>query len=266
MKTPLALLSALAVLALPAAAHADRAWLLPSSTSLSGAEAWIAIDAGLSDNLFVADHAAMRLETLVITAPDGSTVAPLNMTRGRYRSTFDVHLNQPGTWKIANVSGGMNVRYTLDGVEGRWRGAASDYPAALPAGAAVVQATLNAHRIETFATLGATTDTVFVPTGKGLELVPVTHPGDLVAGEAARFRLLSEGQPAAGLTVTVGRGGARYRDALEDMTAVTGADGVFVVTWPEAGMYWMNATVRTEAAGSAPAVVVQYSGVVEVLP
>ena len=266
MKKSLAILAALAVLAIPAAAQADRAWMLPSSTSLSGDEEWITIDAGMSDNLFVADHAAMRLDNLVITAPDGSTVPPENMTRGRYRSTFDVHLTQPGTWKIANVTSGMNVRYVLNGVEGRWRGPASDFPTAIPAGAADVQATFNAHRIETFVTLGAPTDTVFVPTGAGLELVPVTHPGDLAAGETAQFKLLKDGQPAAGLTVTIGRGGARYRDALEDMTAVTDGDGVVSVTWPEAGMYWLNAVLRSEAAGSTPATVAQYSGVVEVLP
>lgn len=266
MKKSAVLLAALAALAIPGTAQADRAWMLPSSTSLSGAEAWIAIDAGMSDNLFVADHAAMRLDNLVITAPDGSTVAPANLMRGRYRSTFDVHLTQAGTWKIANVTSGINARYTLDGAEGRWRGPASDFPAALPAGATGVQATYSANRIETFVTLGATTDTVFVPTGTGLELVPVTHPGDLVAGETARFKLLKDGQPASSLTVTIGRGGARYRDALEDMTAVTDADGVFTVTWPEAGMYWLNAVIRAEATGPTPASVVQYSGVVEVLP
>ncbi len=266
MKKSLALFAALAVLAVPAAAQADRAWMLPSSTSLSGEQAWIAIDAGMSDNLFVADHAALRLDNLLITAPDGSTVAPENMMRGRYRSTFDVHLTQPGTWKIANVTSGMTARYMLNGVEARWRGPVGDFPAALPAGAMDIQANFNAHRIETFVTLGAPTDTVFVPTGKGLELVPVTHPGDLIVGEAARFKLLADGQPAAGLTITVGRGAARYRDALEDMTAVTDAAGIFVVTWPEAGMYWLNAAIRTEASGTTPASVVQYSGVVEVLP
>lgn len=266
MNKPLAVLAAFAVLAIPGAAQADRAWMLPSSTSLSGAEGWIAIDAGMSDNLFVADHAAMRLDNLVITAPDGSTAAPENLMRGRYRSTFDVHLTQPGTWKIANVTSGMNARYMLNGVEGRWRGPAQDFPAALPAGATDIQATFSANRIETFVTLGATTDTVFVPTGTGLELVPVTHPGDLAAGEAASFRLLRDGRPAPGLTVTIGRGGARYRDALEDMTTITDGEGLFAVTWPEAGMYWINAVIRTEADGSTPASTVQYSGVVEVLP
>ena len=133
-------------------------------------------------------------------------------------------------------------------------------------GATGVEATINANRIETFVTLGAPTDTVFAPTGVGLELTPVTPPADLAVGDAGRFRLLRDGQPAAGLTVTIGRGAARYRDAPEDMTATTDAGGEFSVIWPEAGMYWLNAMVRTDAAGAAPASTVQYSGVVEVLP
>lgn len=266
MKKRIALLAALAALGAPVAAHADRAWMLPSSTSLSGAEDWITIDAGLSDNLFVADHAAMRLDNLIITAPDGSTVTPENLTRGRYRSTFDVHLTQAGTYKIANVSTGMVARYTLGGEERRWRGAASELPGALPPGAADVQATVNTNRIETFVTLGAPTEGVFAPTGPGLELIPVTHPGDLASGETARFRLLKDGRPAVDQAITIGKGGARYRDALEDMTTSTDASGGFSVTWPEAGMYWINAVARGAATGDTPATVVQYSGVVEVLP
>ncbi|WP_258079450.1 DUF4198 domain-containing protein, partial [Xanthomonas arboricola] len=38
------------------------------------------------------------------------------------------------------------------------------------------------NRVETFVTRGAPTTTVFKPAGKGIELVPVTHPNDLVAG------------------------------------------------------------------------------------
>ena len=104
------------------------------------------------------------------------------------------------------------------------------------------------------------------PTGQGIELLPVTHPNDLVAGESATFKLVRDGQPAADLEVTVARGGTRYRDNPEEMTVRTGADGSFTVTWPEPGMYWMNASVRTPASGAQMASSAAYNGVVEVLP
>lgn len=267
MKKRFALVAlAAAALALPFAAQAHRAWLAPSSTVLSGAEAWVTFDAGMSNGVFIADHAAMRLDGLTITAPDGSALEAQNMMRGRYRSTFDLHLTQQGTYRIANVTSGMSATYKLNGEDQRWRGSAAEFPGAIPAGATDVVATRNGNRIETYVTLGAPTDSVFTIQGDGIELVPVTHPNDLVAGEAATFKLTVDGLPAQGLEVTIARGGSRYRDNPEEMTVTTGADGAFSVTWPEAGMYWVNAQVRKPAQGADVATSAQYNGSLEVLP
>lgn len=266
MKKSLALIAAVAALALPMSAQAHRAWLAPTATVLSGTDAWVGFDAGMSNGVFIPDHAAMNLAGLVITAPDGSTANPENMMRSRYRSTFDLHLTQPGTWKIANVSSGVMATYKLDGEDKRWRGSAADFPNALPAGATDVVATRTANRIETFVTLGAPTDSVFTNPADGLALIPVTHPNDLVAGEAATFKLSIDGAPASNVEVTVARGGTRYRDNPEEMTVTTGADGAFTVTWPEPGMYWLNASVRTPAQGETIAANAQYVAVMEVLP
>ena len=266
MKKTIALLTLAAALAAPMAAQAHRAWMAPTSTSLSGNDAWVGFDAGMSNGVFISDHAAMRMNGLVVTAPDGSAVQPEHLMQGQYRTTFDVHLTQNGTYKVANVSGGVMASYKLNGEQKRWRGSAAEYPAALPEGATEVQATRTASRIETFVTLNNATDGVFKPTGEGLELVPVTHPNDLAAGEAATFKLVKDGQPAADLEVTIARGGVRYRDNPEEMTVKTGADGAFTVTWPEAGMYWLNASVRAPAQGEALGSNASYVAVMEVLP
>ncbi len=266
MKKSLALIAALAALAAPLSAQAHRAWLAPTSTVLSGTDAWVGFDAGMSNGVFIADHAAMNLAGLVVTAPDGSIAQAENMMRGRYRSTFDVHLTQPGTWKIANVMSGVTASWKENGEEKRWRGQAAEFPGAVPAGAADVVATRTSNRIETFVTLGAPTDTVFTNPTDGLALIPVTHPNDLVAGEAATFKLSFDGVAASGVEVTVARGGTRYRDNPDEMTVTTGPDGAFTVTWPEPGMYWLNATVRTPASGDTIAANAQYVAIMEVLP
>ena len=266
MKKSLALIAAVATLALPMSAQAHRAWLAPTATVLSGTDAWVGFDAGMSNGVFIADHAAMNLAGLVVTAPDGSIAQPENMMRSRYRSTFDLHLTQPGTWKIANVSSGVTATYKENGEDKRWRGSAAEFPGALPAGATDVVATRTSNRIETFVTLGAPTDSVFTNPADGLALIPVTHPNDVVAGEAATFKLSIDGLPASNVEVTVARGGMRYRDNPEEMTVTTGPDGAFTVTWPEPGMYWLNASVRTPAQGDAIAASAQYVAVMEVLP
>lgn len=266
MKKTLALLVAAATLALPVSAMAHRAWIAPTSTVLSGPEAWVGFDAGLSNGVFIADHAAMNLTGLRITAPDGTSVEPQNIHRAHYRSSFDVHLTQQGTYKIANVMSGTMASWTENGEQKRWRGPASELSANVPAGGADLSVTQTFNRIETFVTLGAPTTTVFTDPGEGLVMIPITHPTDLVADEEARFRLSFNGQPAAGIEVTVARGGSRYRDAPEEFTTNTGADGTFTLNFAEPGLHWINAQVRNPANGDTPATNAQYVGVVEVLP
>ncbi|CAN5191164.1 DUF4198 domain-containing protein [soil metagenome] len=247
-RTATAALALIAAFAVPMAAQAHRQWILPSSTVLSGADAWIGVDGGISNGVFIADHAAMRLDNVKVTAPDGSDVATDHAQQGQYRSTFDVHLTTPGTYRIANASSGVNATWMVNGTPGRWRGPASGLAAAIPAGATDVVSAPSASRLETYVTLGDTTTDIFKPTGVGIELVPVTHPNDLVAGEPATFKLIRNGEPLANAEVTVARGGTRYRDNPEELTVQTGADGAFTVTWPEAGMYWVNTTWRPAGA------------------
>lgn len=245
MKTRLMIAGALAALILPGAAQAHRQWMLPSSTSLSGTDSWVTVDAAVSNELFYFDHMPMRTDNIVVTQPDGSAGKIENAATGKYRSTFDVHLTQRGTYRVANVSTMVMGSYTLNGEVKRLpRGTTKDnLAAAIPAGATNVQTAEASNRNEIFMTLGAPTMTLFKPTGVGIEMVPVTHPNDLVSGEAATFRFLLDGKPASNLKVTVIPGGGRYRDAAGQQDLTTDKDGTLTVTWPQPGMYWLNASI-----------------------
>jgi uncharacterized GH25 family protein len=239
-------------LILPTAASAHRGWIVPSFTVLSGDGAWVTVDAAISNELFYADHNPMRLDAVTVTAPDGSVDKIQNALTGKYRSTFDVQLAKPGTYKIGSATSTVMASWTQDGQVKRFRGSPDDFAKQVPAGAADLKTIKSFNRNETFVTRDAPTTTVFAPTGKGLELVPVTHPNDLVAGEAATFKFLLDGKPAADLEVTLAPGNSRYRATPGDFKVKTGADGSFKVTFPEAGMYWLNATVRTGETGRGP--------------
>lgn len=237
-----------AVLTAAPAAQAHRQWLLPSSTVLSGEDPWVTVDAAVSNTLFFPDHVPMRLDAVTVTGPDGAKVAVQNGATGKYRSTFDVQLTAPGTYRIANVGDSASASYKLNGEAKRWRGAAAEVAAAVPAGATEVKLTHNQRRIETFVTRGAPSQDALKPTGVGMELQPVTHPNDLFAGEKASFKLLLDGKPASGVEVEVVPGGSRYRTTEGAMKLTTGADGGFEVTWPEPGMYWLEASARGGAS------------------
>jgi len=248
---------ALAAIAIvPASAH--RQWMLPSSTVLSGDDVWVTVDAAVSNDLFYFEHQPLRLDAVKAWAPDGTEAAIENKATGRYRSTFDVHLTQKGTWRIASVSDGLMGSYDLGGKTERLpRGTTTaNLTERLPAGATNVKTAESSNRNEIFVTVGEPTTTLFKPTGKGIELAPVTHPNDLIAGEAASFQFLLDGKPAAGLTVTVIPGGIRYRNDLGEMNLKTDAQGKVDVNWTEPGMYWLNVTTpqaeRAEGAGEPP--------------
>ena len=245
-----------AMIAVPASAH--RQWMMPSSTVLSGDDVWVTVDAAVSNDLFYFEHQPMRLDALKAWAPDGSEATIENKATGRYRSTFDVHLTQKGTWRIASVVDGVMGSYDLNGKTERLpRGTTTaNLAEKIPAGATNVRTAESNNRNEIFVTVGEPTNTLFKPTGKGIELVPVTHPNDLIAGEAFTFQFLLDGKPTADLPVTVIPGGIRYRDQLGQIDTRTGADGKVELTLSEAGMYWVNVTtpqVKGEGEGPPPA-------------
>lgn len=241
----LALIAAsVSLLAVPAQAH--RAWLLPSATVLSGTDAWVTVDAAISNDLFYFEHHPLQLDNLSIVGPDGKTVSPENTAKGRFRSTFDVKLAEPGTYKMMVVNHGVFANYKLDGQAKRWRGKADQLATAIPPNATDVKISETQGRVESFVTSGKPSTETLKPTGTGLEMVPVTHPNNLVAGEKATFRLVLDGQPASGVDVEVVPGGIRYRDKLNDSKVTTDESGSFSVTWPGPGYYWMSASVRDD--------------------
>jgi uncharacterized GH25 family protein len=238
-----AALVAAATIALPVAAEAHRSWLLPSATVLSGKDPWVTVDAAVSNDLFYFEHMPLRLDGLQVTGPDGKPVEAKNQSTGRFRSTFDVQLTQPGTYRLAVVSQGVFASYKENGQVKRWRGTAERFAAEVPANAQELNVVESVRRVEAFVTSGKPTTEIFKPAGSGIELAPETHPNDLVAGSEARFQLLFDGKPAAGAKIEVVRGGIRYRDKLGDVELKADADGRFSFTWPEPGMYWIEASI-----------------------
>lgn len=269
MKTfaPIALASliALPVLALPLTARAHKAWLLPSSTTVT-AGAWISVDAAVSNDVFHFNHAPLRLDNLQVMAPDGAEVKLQNAVTGKFRSSFDFATEASGTYRISVQSAALFASWIENGEPRRWRGNADDFAQQVPAQAEQLQVTSSLGRVETFVTAGAPSP--LTPSGKGLELSGSSHPNDLFSGEAASFKLLLDGQPAAGVKVTLIPGGTRYRDSLQAVEIMTSKDGSFSLTWPKPGLYWLETSLVSSQNVQPPATQKRYSYVatLEVLP
>lgn len=258
---------------LPVTAQAHRQWMTASSTVVSGEDNWVTVDAAASNDLFFIDHRPLSAKPTV-TTPDGQTVDIANHAVGQMRATFDVHLQKQGTYRVAIVNQGVVGTYKEGGETKQLpRGTTrANLAERIPAGATDVVTADNVSRNEIYITQGAPTEEIFKPTGAGIELVPMTHPNDLYAGEAATFQFLRDGKPTEGLTVTAIPGGIRYRDALNDQHLKTDAEGKVQINWPEPGLYWVNVTEGGEdeeearpAPGAPPRGRMSYVTVVEVL-
>lgn len=299
------LLATALVASLPFAAQAHKAWLRPSQTVIAGNAPWITVDAAVSNDLFYFNHVPLGLGALEITAPDGSRVQPQNAATGKLRSVFDVQLQQEGTYRLAIVNAGLSARWgdrpAGPGPGGKGPGgpggpgapdgkgppppggpgmppggnggflrnvSAAELATKVPKDAKNLVVTEGVGRVETFVTHGAPSQTALAPSGKGIELVPVTHPNDLYAGEQAEFVFHIDGKPAPGLKVEIIRGGTRYRNAQEEITATTDAQGRFSVTWPQPGMYWLETTEQDDKTSVPQAKQrrLSYVATLEVLP
>ena len=263
----LAIAATMALSAFSVSAQAHRFWVVPSSTVLSGPTPWVTFDAAISNDLFRFEHFPLKVDNVAITGPDGEAIKPENVSQSRLRSSFDLKLEKPGTYRAMVPLNAVVARYTLNGEKKRWRGTAEELEKAIPADAKDIAVTEIYGRVETFVTSGKPSETALKPTGQNLELAPVTHPNHLVQGEEAKFRLLIDGEPAPSVDVLVVRGDARYRNKADEQKLTTNAAGEISVKWTEPGMYWLNASFKDKKAkikdASRHSI---YSATLEVLP
>lgn len=263
-----ATLVAIGALAIAGPASAHRMWMMPSTFTLSGEEQYITVDGAISNNLFFPNHVALSLEDVSITRPDGSVVDPENGSTLKFRSVFDVKLDQQGTYRISETGSLYWAMWKENGEE-EWRRGSWEYLVAegydKKDGVSFQQ---SKRRVETFVTLGAPSTGAFQPTNQGLELQPITHPNDVYVGEDVQFRMLSDGQPAKDIEVEIVMGQDRYRDSENGLKVKTNADGVFTFSVGQPGQYWLSAGGEgtTTAHGHEMEQFISYVATIEALP
>ncbi|MTV39448.1 DUF4198 domain-containing protein [Duganella radicis] len=257
-------------------AHAHKPWILPSSSQVEAGRdgnAWVTVDAAISEGLFDIDHQPLKLDGIDITGPDGARLTPENVGNGKLRNTFDLKLVKTGTYKIALVSQSVFGSYKdKEGNVKRFRGTEESLAKDVPADATEVKLSRTDSRLETFVTNGDASKEVLKTTGKGLELVPVTHPTELRAGEKATFRFLLDGKPAANQGVSLIPGGVKYRGTLGEIRKTTDANGELTFVLPAAGAYMVSSSwpaAAPQVPGQPPQMPPRratYAAVLEILP
>ncbi|MGZ8290763.1 MAG: DUF4198 domain-containing protein [Telluria sp.] len=236
------ILLAAVLAALSAQASAHRPWLLPALTSVDGKEPVVLIDGAVSENLFDFDHMALKMDGAMITGPDGAvSPAPAGVSQ-KGRSSFELKMAKPGTYKVSMASLTFNASWKEGAETRRWRGTEEAFKKEVPANAPELKSSSQHARMETFVTANKPNTGALKPSGEGLEMVPVTHPNDLHAGETAKWRFTLDGKPLANFPFSLLPAGVRHRGVLGEIRLSTDAKGEATVKLPEGGMYWMSAS------------------------
>ncbi|MGF1718360.1 DUF4198 domain-containing protein [Photobacterium chitinilyticum] len=236
-------------LAVTATANAHPRWIVPSHFTVSkeGGD-WLTFDVTASHGTFVFDKPAGS-ETGQIIMPDGRIQYPSYVTKGKRRSIFDFYFEEEGTHKVrVNNVPSYYTQYKAgrrDTV--KWAKAhKAERDQVLPEQARDVITQVSYTRAETYVTVGKPTTKATELEGKYLELVPVTHPSDIVEGEEVTFQFFYNGEPQQGVTAEITREGTLYRNHQEQLDVVSNEQGMVTFTPDTAGRWLMKANYKGE--------------------
>jgi len=236
-------------LAATATANAHPRWVLPSHFTVSkeGGD-WLTFDVTASHGTFVFDKPAGS-ESAQVVMPDGRKERPNFVIRGKRRSIFDFYFEEEGTHKVQiNNVPSYYTQYKAgrrDTV--KWAPAnKAERDTLLPEKSRDVVTQLSFTRAESYITVGKPTDKALEMDGKYLELLPITHPSDIVEGEEVSFQFYFNGEPQQGVTAEITREGTLYRNQQEQIDVISDSEGKVTFTPDVAGRYLMKANYKGE--------------------
>jgi hypothetical protein len=261
---------ALALAGAACAAQAHRPWMIPNTSVIESdrGETWATIDAAISEGLFETDFMPQKLDGLTVTDPDGATAPAPAATVGKHRATVDIRLPKDGTYRMTLAAVNVMGSYKVNGEMKRFRATEQAARNEIPAGATDVRRMTMVQRQDTFVTLNKPTPGALKATGAGLEMVALTNPTELRAGEKATFRFQLDGKPLANFPFSLIPGGVKYRGTLNEVRLTTGANGEASFTLPAPNMYWLSASYPANAPRGmdGPPKRYSYSATFEILP
>ncbi|MEW6991399.1 DUF4198 domain-containing protein [Colwelliaceae bacterium 6441] len=232
-------------------ANGHSRWLLPSHFTLSSEKGeWIVLDATASNEVFNVDK-ALSIDSLRILTPSGKITRPSSTYTAHRKSVADYFTKENGTYKITNnTSANYFSRYKVAGKNHRARVNKMELKTLAPSNATDLHTTYGLTRIETYITMNNPTEN-FAIDKQFLELIPKTHPSDIVENEPVTFGFTYHGKAQAGVKIEITYDGARYRNNPEVLTLVSNNKGEITFTPKEAGRYLLIAEFQQAAKNKA---------------
>ncbi|MEL1265419.1 DUF4198 domain-containing protein [Pseudoxanthomonas putridarboris] len=246
---PLTLLACAVLGAAAAAASAHTPYLAPSNFAPRGGET-LALDAAFAETFFVPE-AVFDDSRFSVTGPDGTVAAPDAVQLLKTRAVVEHTLPEaPGTYRFSTGPrlGALFRTWEANGKQESSR----DPDARIPAGAKMLANFQSLTLAETYVSVGAPDRGALRARGKGLELVPATHPNDLYVGETFEFTVQYDGKPLADQKVEITEAVWTSDRKPQVETLSTDAQGRAVFKLRHAGTWVALSRHRTPAPAGAP--------------
>jgi len=236
------------------AALAHSPYLRPNVFDATGRD-HVTVEASFTEEVF-ASEVVMRSDFYHVVGPNGDT--PIGaVTYLRDVAVFEANTPVDGTYRLSSGPRQGRTAQMYQSADGAWKMVGEeDGPPPPNATLVDVQSITVA---DVYVTRGAPTAEALQPSGRGLELQPITHPSDIIAGEDATFQLLLNGQPLAGADVTVFREAGRWDGRKVEANLTTGPDGRFTIKATDPGAYMTLIRHRMAAPAGSPTPYVSYS-------
>lgn len=232
-----------------AAASAHTPYLAPSNFAPRGGET-VALDAAFAETFFVPE-AAFDNSRFSVTGPDGRETAPDAVHLLKTRAVAEHTLPKaPGTYRFS-AGPRLGATFRTWEVDGKQQ-SSRDPEAKIPAGAKVLSNFQSLTLAETYVTVGAPDRGALRPRGRGIELVPVTHPGDLFVGESFEFTVQYDGKPLADQKVEITEAVWTSDRKPQVQALLTDARGRASFKLERAGTWLALTRHRTKAPAGAP--------------
>lgn len=233
--------AALAVLATAGSAAADSPYLRPNVYDASGLD-HVTVEAGFTDDIF-AGRVAMRSDHWNVFGPNGET-AIRAVTYLSQIAVFEAPTPADGTYRISSGRREGRIGKMYRSATAGWKFVGEEAGVTVPQADQVETQSITVADV--YVTRGEGRE-IPAARGVGVEVVPVTHPAEIVEGEDAVFQVLIDGRGVAGQAVTVFREAGRYDGKLVEVDVVTGQDGRFTVRPSAPGAYLTLVRYRGEA-------------------
>lgn len=251
-----ALIGGLAVVG-SAAAHTP--YLKP--TTFAPDRGFVTVEAALAETgFFIPDFPIRQAGDYWATGDNGTPVKQPAVTMLKEFAAVEIDLPAPGTYRIstgeragrvskwANINGTWKVVRPANAPAGGGGGDRAVSEADVPAGAQTMTSA-SFMRADTYVTRGAPSKGALKPTGQGLEVEPITHPNEVFAGEAFKFRMLNNGKPLAH-DFAIARGGDAYAEKRFSYSGKTDATGAASVKFDQPGAYVLEIHYPVRAEGN----------------